>query len=112
MKYLIKTIIAISSLAPLMAFADISGIPTGIKAGTTNLGKLISDVSGWATGLLIALSVLFVIYAAFLYLTAGGDPKNVENAKNIIIYAVIAIVIALMANLVASIAKGLVGATG
>ena len=93
-----------------MALADVSGIDTELAPGDVTLSKLIENVTGWATGLLIALSVLFVIYAAFIYLTAGGDPKNVENAKNIIIYAVVAIVIALMANVVKSIAIGLVGA--
>ncbi len=101
----------ITAFAPLMTLAQ--GTPGGIapvaQSGYT-LKQLIDSVSGWATGLLIALSVLFVIYAAFLYLTAGGDPKAVDSAKNIIIYAVIAIVIALMANVVATIAKGLVGA--
>src|SRR3972149_177177 len=104
MKTLIKTAIAITGFAPLLALAvgEISGVPSQSPA-KIDLGQLISTVSAWATGLLIALSVLFVIYAAFLYLTAGGDPKNVENAKNIIIYAVVAIVIALKANVVATI---------
>lgn len=108
MKYLIKAAIAVTSFAPFLARAvEIGGIQSQ-EPSKIELGDLISNVSGWATGLLITLSVLFVIYAAFIYLTAGGDPKNVENAKNIIIYAVIAIVIALMANVVKTIAIGLV----
>lgn len=62
------------------------------------LQGLIDRIVGWAIGLIIAISSLFVIYAAYLFMFAGGDPKNVGAAKNIITYSVIAIIIALMSQ--------------
>lgn len=42
------------------------------------------------------VATLFVIYGGFLYITAGGDDGKVENAKKILMYAVIGIIICLM----------------
>jgi hypothetical protein len=40
---------------------------------------------------------MFIIFAAFSYLTAGGDPEQVSKAKSRIIYAAVAIAVALLA---------------
>ncbi len=68
--------------------------------GNTTLTDLITRVINYATGILIAISVLFIIYAAYLFMFSGGDPKNVIQAKNIITYTVVAIVVALLSNLI------------
>src|SRR3990172_7932743 len=59
--------------------------------GDATLMDLINRIVNFAIGLIIAISVLFIIYAAYLFMFAGGDPKNVTQAKAIITYTVIAI---------------------
>lgn len=39
----------------------------------------------------------FIFYAAFLYLTAGGDSERVKKAHKQLLYAIIAIAVGLMA---------------
>jgi hypothetical protein len=41
-----------------------------------------------------------VIWAAFLYLTAGGNEEKIKEAKKRLLYAVIAAAIALSANVI------------
>ncbi|MDO8466985.1 MAG: hypothetical protein Q7S83_02480 [bacterium] len=72
---------------------------------------LIDRIVGFAIGFIIAISVLFIIYAAYLYMFAGGDPKNVTQAKAIIQYTVIAIIIALMSQAMVKIVIELLGGT-
>lgn len=43
------------------------------------------------------LAVLFILYAAFLYLTAAGSDEAIGKAKKVLIYAVVAIIIAFLA---------------
>lgn len=43
------------------------------------------------------VAAIFLIIAGFTYLTAAGDPEKVGKAKNQLIYAIVAIVIALLA---------------
>jgi len=60
----------------------------------TVLNRLVS----WAYTLFLILAVLFVIYAAYLFLTAAGNPDQLKKAKNQLLYAIIAIALALVAN--------------
>ncbi len=47
---------------------------------------------------LMALTVLFLIYAAYLFLSASGDESKIGRARSMIIYAIIAVVVAVLAQ--------------
>ncbi len=60
---------------------------------TTTIGKLIS-------ALLSVLGVIFlllIIWAGFTWMTAQGDPKKVDKAKDILITSVVGLIILLSA---------------
>jgi len=40
-----------------------------------------------------AISVIVIIFAGFRFITGGSDPKTVESARNMIIYAVVGLII-------------------
>lgn len=106
MKNIIKTGIIITALLPLISLAQ-GGIEP-ITPKETNIQKVIDTVAAWATGLLVSLSVLFVIYAAYIYLTAAGDPEKVKHASTVIIYAAVSIGVALLAQVVKTVVRGLI----
>lgn len=80
------------------------GAPTGVNTS-------IPCAPGTATGLLSILGKVFttmfiflvtiasftLLYAAFLYVTSEGEQEKINKAKKIIIYAVIALVVAALA---------------
>jgi len=41
--------------------------------------------------------LIFIIIGGFQYLTAGGDPKKSESAKNTITYAILGLVLLILA---------------
>ena len=45
-----------------------------------------------------ALTVLFIVLAGLRYITAQGDPAKVSQAKSAILYSLIGLVIAIMAD--------------
>ena len=53
-----------------------------------------------------AVSVLVLIYGGFQYVTSTGDKSRVENAKNTILYAIIGIVVAILAYAIVSFVIG------
>ncbi len=55
-------------------------------------------VGNWLFGILLLLAVIFIIVAAFLYLTSGGNEEKTKKARDYIIYAVIAIAVAIVAK--------------
>lgn len=65
----------------------------------------INKFAGWFYGALAALAVVFIIYAGFLFLTAGDDAEKVGKAKKQLIYAVVAVAVAILATGIVELTK-------
>lgn len=63
----------------------------------TGWEQILGDIFYWVYTAFFIIAALFIILAAFTYLTAQGDPEKVGKAKDRIVYAVVAIVVALIA---------------
>ena len=101
MKNVVKSALLTSVLAPAIALAgDIGGISeqAPVAGGDVKIIDIITTLIGWLTALLIILAVVFIIWAAFIYLTAGGDTEKVGKANKMLIYAAVAIAIALLSQ--------------
>ncbi len=97
---------AMSLLVPLLAGAQTppaapttgSAIPASNVTTVTGVFNIICALLGWLFILFIILAVVFVIVAAFKYLTAGGDAEKVGTANHMLIYAVVAVAVAVLAR--------------
>lgn len=76
---------------------DIPGIPPVGPETVGGLVEIVQAVVSWVYIVFFIIGVLFILFAAFSYLTAGGDAERVAKAKNQLIYAAIAIAVALLA---------------
>ena len=57
---------------------------------------------------LVAVMVIFIIWAGYNYIFAGGDSGKVKQAKDMILYAIIAIIIAFAAYSIITIMNDLI----
>ncbi|HUY69469.1 MAG TPA: pilin [Candidatus Tyrphobacter sp.] len=78
--------------------------PTGLP---TDVQTLFKSIQSDAIYILTPLSALMVLWAAFLFLTSGGDEKKVKTAKNLLLYTVIGIAVILVADGIVSVVKDL-----
>jgi hypothetical protein len=89
---------------PVFASAQISQPPISAPSSITNINQItgaagiICTIINWVFWLLIVLTIIFVLVAAFKYLTAAGDPEKVKSAGSTLLYAAIAVVVALIAK--------------
>lgn len=72
-------------------------IPGSPITTVTGVVDVLDNIVRWVYIIFFILAVLFIIFAAFTYLTAGGDEDKVKKAKDQIIYAAVAIIVALLA---------------
>jgi len=56
---------------------------------------------------LVAMSAVFIIYAAYTFVTSGGDPTKAESARTTLIYAIIGIIVAFLARALYTVLKGI-----
>jgi membrane-associated phospholipid phosphatase len=113
---------AIAALVlPAMAFAQNLplpnaptnvGVPQGQITSLQGVLQTLCTVFAWAFYFLIVIAVIFVIVAAFKYLTAAGDPEKVKSAGATLLYAAIAIGVALLARAVPLVVGSFLGAQG
>ena len=105
MKNLVKKFIAGLWIFPAIASAQITLNPptTGGGVGEVQLADagsiqlLIQRIGGFMATLIISISVLIFLYAAFLYLTGGENEENATKARSLMTYAIIGILVASVA---------------
>ncbi len=85
------------SLLPVLALAQ-SQPPQIFTSAQAFQQFICTTVVGWMFTFLVILAIVFVLIAAYRYLTAAGDPEKVSAASHTLIYAAIAVAVALLAR--------------
>lgn len=75
-----------------------------------SLDQVIDNIRVWLVGLLAGLATLYLTIGGVRYLTAGGDPGQVEKAKSALRSAAIGYLLAALAPLGVEILQSLVAA--
>jgi hypothetical protein len=81
----------------------------GASTTAPTLNSVIDNLRNWIVGFLAALATLFLTIGGVRYLTAGGDPGQVEKAKTALKSAAIGYALAILAPLLVSILASVVG---
>ena len=84
------------ALLPLLALADIE-VPGSIITSPVQIAALLEKVLNFVVAIVLTIALIMLFYAAILYLTAGASETIHTKAKSILIYAIVGIVIALLA---------------
>lgn len=73
---------------------------------------LVANILSVAVTFIGFAAFIMVIYGAFLYLTSGGSSKGTEAGKQSLTYAIVGIIVALMAYWILSLIYDFTGVTG
>ena len=104
-------------VAPVLTFAQIPQSPfTDTQlTETSNIGRAgfdldqligsIARVVNWFSWFIAVVAVAMGLYAAFLYITARGDAKQVSDAHKTLVYAIMGIAVAILAFSIVTITK-------
>ena len=111
MKKALASLVLIGLLAvPAMASAGIVGL-FGIggnapaTAPETDVMVVLDSITDWLFAILLIVAAIAIIIAAYFFVTATGDPDRVKKARDFVLYALIGVLVAL-------VAKGLVDLVG
>ncbi|MBI4138408.1 MAG: hypothetical protein HY482_02355 [Candidatus Wildermuthbacteria bacterium] len=105
---------------PNVCAAEVSGTPgnlnqpadslptTGIPTSGTDLIDRIALIGNWIFAIFLAISVIYIVLAAFEFVTGAGDPAKVSGARQKLIYAAVGIGVALLAAGIDDIVRSIV----
>jgi len=102
-------------LLPVLAGAQVNPVQPGtgsVPNQSQDVFTVISTIINWLFYILLIAAVFIVIWAAFTFLTAAGDPEKVAKARNLILYAVVAIVVAFLAKAIILLVASAIGVKG
>ncbi|MGH9078602.1 MAG: pilin [Acidimicrobiales bacterium] len=83
--------------------------PASAATSAPTLSGVIDNLRNWLVGILATVATLFLTIGGLRYLTAGGDPGQVEKAKTALKSAAIGYALAILAPLLVSILGSIVG---
>lgn len=98
----------------------VSAVAVGVALATPLIGlaqpkdvrsivQLFRDALAIIQTVFFIVAAIMIIIAAFKYLTAQGDPEKAGEARQMVIYAVIAIAVALLALVIGQIVASFLG---
>ena len=87
----------LTTLLPYAALAQPNIAPTPISTLQGVIDKICVAVN-WIFTFLIIIAIVFVLIAAFKYLTAAGDPEKVKGASTSLVYAAVAVAVGILAK--------------
>jgi lysylphosphatidylglycerol synthetase-like protein (DUF2156 family) len=104
-KTISKISLAVMSLLPASALAYTAPAYTApdvlIKdPSTTSVASILGLVIDWVLLLVGGVTVLFIIYSGIQYVTSAGNKERAESAKKTLTYAVIGLVIIVLADVI------------
>jgi heme O synthase-like polyprenyltransferase len=103
---LIINIIIIGLALPVFAQSNINQNTEAESIQISSIDDIltiISNITSWMYRILLAIVVIFVLMAAFTFLTSSDNTDNIKKARKQILYAAIAVVIAILSFSVSTI---------
>ncbi|MBU3895815.1 hypothetical protein KKG36_00620 [Patescibacteria group bacterium] len=83
-------------------------IPAVAMAQGNILVDVLNSVQTALLAIFLAAAAIFIIIGAFQFLTGGGDATKVKEARDKVLYALIAVVVAFAATGLVALAKSFV----
>jgi len=74
-----------------------------------NVETTLTSIVNWLVTISFIIAALFIVLAAFTFITAGGDPEKINTARNQVLYALIGVAVALLAWGLVALIKSKVG---
>lgn len=78
-------------------------------APTIDVMTALDSITDWLFTILLVVAVIFIILAAYNFVTAAGDPEKVGTARTQVMWALIGIVVALLAKGLVILVRTMVG---
>lgn len=80
--------------------------------GEGSLVDAFAAVIGFIASLLAVLAILVIVVAGVLYITSGGDEGRIATAKSWLTYAIVGLIVALLAYVIVQAVSTGIGAGG
>lgn len=104
-----QKILAAIALSAVVLMPGLASAQTTTIVNFCSILSLVNTVLQWFGILVFLIAIAAILYAAFLFLTAGGNEESLSTAKKVLIYGIIGIAVALLATNAVAIVQATTG---
>ena len=113
MKKVILPVLAISVLIIMPFLINAAEPPLNVPAGIGfDIWVLLAKVLNWFFNIAFIVAAIFIVYAGWQYITAGGDDEKMKKGLNTLVRALIGVAIILLAKGLLTIISSFITGTG
>ena len=96
-----KASVGIAFGLTLLPFLALAAVPIGSGGvaitSPTDISNILGRILNWIASIVLTIALIMLLYSAILFLTAGASETAHGKAKNVLIYAIVGIVVAILA---------------
>ena len=110
-----KTLIRLSALVALAPQMVLAAGPMTIPMGSTDIEQFFLQfciITNWVFAFVLVAAIIAIIFSGVGFLTSGGDTSKVTTARQYLMYALIGVVIVILAKAFIAVVGTLVGVPG
>ena len=78
----------------------VSGVAGNCTSGAGDIQRVIAAVINILSVIVGLAAVIMIIVAGLKYVTSGGDSSSIASAKSTLIYAIVGVIVAAMAQMI------------
>jgi heme/copper-type cytochrome/quinol oxidase subunit 2 len=102
-------LVALLTAVLLAAAADTGWAQPPAPPQPASLEQVINNLRFWIMGIIAAIATLFLVIGGLRYITAGGDPSEIEQAKGNLKSALLGYALAVLAPILLTILQSILG---
>lgn len=109
-KFLFSLVLFCFLSLPLIGLTQGVLSPEEIPAlGGWDVMRIAEEISNWLFSFLLIAAVIMIVVSGFLFVTAAGNSEKVTKARNFLIYALIGVVVAILARGLVALVRMMIG---
>lgn len=95
---------------PVLSLAESTSALLAVDVlAVKTIPQVIDGIENWIMGIIAAVATLFLVIGGLRYMTAGGDPAQVEQAKGNLKSALMGYALAVLAPVILQVLQGILG---
>ena len=76
---------------------------------TLNVMTVLERIVDWLFTILLVVAAIFIVIAAFYFVTASGNPETISKARNFVLYALVGVAVAVASRGLVTLVRTIVG---
>ncbi|MBO4161394.1 pilin [Micromonospora antibiotica] len=92
-----------------LTFFVLSDLAASPPLAVNSINQVIANITGWIMGIIAMVATMFLVIGGLRYMSAGGDPAQIEQAKANFKSALVGYALAVLSPVILQVLQGILG---